>query len=206
MVETAQLPGEEAKVEEKDVVITEDEDSRDMALFRHSTTSGAVASNGDPSPMLSDHAFTAEDFEPVGSSSLIPSSSASSKTIAQLRHLCISQQYGEMAKVDGYLLKMAINAAFSQSTAISAVEELVLCLDANLDKSLRAAALDNGFKIVGSAALDIKSGVNILEKSGKLQRMGYIMETILYTVWPLSFTQEILILRRQDADVNLIRQ
>ena len=189
------------------MLIAEDEDSRDMALFRHSTTvSTRTNGDSDPKGVLPDQTLSADDLEPVGTSSILPASSSASRSTAHLRHLCVSEHFREMAKVDGYLLKMSINAAFSQSTANSAVDEIMLCLDPSLDKGLRSAALDSGFKIVGSTKLDIKSDIKDAAAMGRLHKIGDILEALLRRIWPLSFTQEILLLRRQDADKALIQQ
>jgi len=185
----AQLPEASEKVDEKEVVLDDDEDARDMALFRHSittetpTSSDGAALTAEPSIALPEQRFGAQDYEPSSSTNILPSHLQSRAGVAHIRHLSIAPAYASKAGVVSHILDLAVRSTF---TTTAEVDKLVMVVSTKLDKGLRRAALRQGFKVVGKVTPS-------MENPDMTQTTDTI-EKLLKSVWPLSFTNEVLLL------------
>lgn len=230
-MQDAEFPEEEAAIVEREVEMADDEDVRNLALFRHSGAAFTTeVENKAPieQPLNSLYAreFVADELRPIGNNRVLPMLASISESssdgnnnsckgatldkgsnVAQLRHLSISENFSKTPDVEGYVLKMAINAAFSSSTASSGpLDSLVLLVHPQLQKKLRAAALGNGFRIAGTVPLDSKSQTDDLKDAPRSWRIGKFFESLAERLWPVSFADEVLVLDRIRADKRLVGQ
>ena len=163
-------------------------------------------------------AFPASAYQPTGSTDVLPASlGASQGQIAHLRHTSISSNFksastastkatkGAMAlnQISTYVLTLAVEAAFSASagqadkSGKARIQKLVIELDAKLEKGLRMAALDRGFRIIGTS----RPVEDLLTRE---QRTGWrgMIEKALCSIWPLDFSKEVLVLDRSTWEKN----
>jgi hypothetical protein len=210
-----------AKVEQKEVVQADDEDARDMALFRHSNTNEALTQpteNGAIVQAIQDlpteaaktslysRQLEAGDFEAAGTKDVLSSISSSNSQVAELRHCCVSDTFKSIPRVEDYLIKMAINAALSKTTAVDAVDQILLLVEPKTQKALRSAALSNGFKIMKSLPLESKSQTEDIKLDLWKSPLLDTLEGMMGKVWPIELSQEVLLLDRGSADKRLVLQ
>ena len=143
------------------------------------------------------------------------SGTSTTSHIVHLRHFSVSPTFkttnaaaGGMAldKISAYVLTLAVEAAFSASAgqafsesktaqAQPRIDRLLISLDPKLDKALRSAALDSGFRIVATTPAPKAMF------AGRSGLKGFA-EAALQQVWPLSFSQEYLLLDRMTWERN----
>lgn len=175
----------------------EDDDEYDLALFRHSTTAPPPQNNATTtltalasieSAKPADPILEEADLEPAGPSLLPPSAISNiedSSTLAEIRHLTLSETYQPTKGVEGHILAIAVQSAFTTSDQI---KHVIIRLDPKLEKAFRSHALQGGFRIVRN---DVPLE-NTLEKRTLKDRL----ECLARFVWPLSFESEILMLEK----------
>lgn len=174
----------------------EDDDEYDLALFRHSTTTTASSQNNDTTTLAAlaslesikapESILQPEDLEPAGPSLLPPSLPTSIKdvsSLAEIRHLTLSESYKPTKGVEGHILGIAVQGAFTTSEQI---KHVIIRLDPKLEKPFRTHALLGGFRIIRND-VSLESG---------LERRSYkdTLESIARRLWPLSYESEMLIL------------
>lgn len=176
----------------------QDDDEYDLALFRHSTAAPAAPSNATTtltalasleSAKSAERILVRADLEPAGSS-LLPSSLKSkikdTSSLAEIRHLTLSETYKPTKGVEGHILAIAVQSAFTTSDTI---KQVIIRLDPKLDKAFRSHALMGGFQIVRND-LPLESGLEI-------RSIGDRIESIVRHLWPLGFESEILLLDKE---------
>lgn len=193
---------EAAKAVPKPTTDADDDDEYDLALFRHSTTSGPPpAPAGDATTTLTalaslESAKSAEpilqeaDLAPAGPSYLPASATSNIKdaasSLVEIRHLTLSETYKPTKGVEGQILAIAVQSAFQTSANIKYV---LIRLDPKLDKTFRMHALKGGFQIMRND-IPLESGLDTTS-------LKDAVEALARKVWPLSFESEFLMLDKE---------
>lgn len=127
------------------------------------------------------------DLEPAGPS-LLPasfdSSAQDSSSIAEIRHLTLSETYKPTKGVEGHILAIAVQSAFQTSDKI---KKVFIRLDPKLEKAFRTQRLLGGFQIVRND-LPLESGLDTTTS------FKDTLESLAKKIWPLSFESELLVL------------
>jgi hypothetical protein len=181
----------------------EEDDEHDLALFRHSTTTRATSGqdgsstttpgnnyNTEPEPVVRDPILNEEDLQPAGSTyfpSRISTSIKDPKTVAEIRHITLSETYKPTKGVESQILSIAIQSAFTTSDKI---DKVVIRLHPKLEKAFRTSALNAGFKIIRN---DVQ-----LNHAREGKRIADILEYLASVFWPLGFESELLLLEKKD--------
>lgn len=174
----------------------DEDDEYDLALFRHSSTTGP-SNPGNATTTLTalanlESATSAEpilqeaDLQAAGPSYLPASFEADVKdqsSIAEIRHLTLSETYKPTKGVEGHILAIAVQSAFQTSDNI---KHVLIRLDPKLDKAFRMHCLKGGFRILRND-IPLESGMDI---SG----FKDASEATASRVWPLGFETELLVL------------
>ena len=178
----------------------DEEDERDLELFRQS---GAMAAPSQPAtvhPILPPEIIASAPSADIAFRSL---SETDLQSACHIRHLAIAPSFRQSTEVDAYILDLAVHAALGSSAAVATrFDSVLLVLDPKLDKALRAAALNRGFQIIESVPLRRweAAGDEVGSKSWSW------LWAALAAVWPLSFRVEVLRLQRNKWEKQKQKQ
>ena len=177
----------------------DEEDERDLELFRQS---GAMAAPSQPAtvhPILPPEIIASAPSADIAFRSL---SETDLQSACHIRHLAIAPSFRQSTEVDAYILDLAVHAALGSSAAVATrFDSVLLMLDPKLDKALRAAALNRGFRIIDSVPLRKweAAGDGEVEEENRVGSKSWSwLWMAMAAVWPLSFRMEVLRLQRSD--------
>ena len=182
--------------------LDDEDDEYDLALFRHSTTATSTATTANmitpttltalaslESATIAEPILQEADLQPAGPSYLPASFEAKIQdpsSIAEIRHLTLSDTYKPTKGVEGHILAIAVQSAFQTSDKI---KKVLIRLDPKMDKAFRTQCLLGGFQIVRND-IALESGLEVVSFKDTL-------ESIARRIWPLGFESELLVLEKE---------